>query len=85
MKNMGADGLLDELREVALFHTLGAQKGAQGEVGLLRYFDVPADCFSLHNRDGTPTTLPCPAPSLPATANDPGCYNRQERDMPYPR
>src|ERR1035437_7545724 len=48
MKNMGANGLLDEFREVALFHPLGAQKRAQGEIGFLRDLDVPADCFFLH-------------------------------------
>jgi hypothetical protein len=48
MKNMGADGLLDQLRKVTFFHALGAQKRAQGEIGFLRNFDVPADCFFLH-------------------------------------
>ena len=48
MKNMGADGLLDEFREVPFFHAPGAQKGAQGEIGFLRDLDVPADCFVLH-------------------------------------
>src|SRR5437016_7055298 len=48
MKNMSTDGLLDELRKVTLFHALRAQKGAQGQIGFLRDFDVPADCFLLH-------------------------------------
>src|SRR5258708_7455293 len=45
MKYAPADSFFDELREVALLHTLGAQKGAQGEVGFLRDLDVPADGF----------------------------------------
>src|SRR5260221_2496825 len=48
MKNMSADGLFDEFREIAFFHSLGAQKGAQGEIRFLRYLDVPADSFFLH-------------------------------------
>src|SRR6266849_3468644 len=45
MKHAPADSFFDELGEVALLHTLGAQKGAQGEVGFLRDLDVPADGF----------------------------------------
>ena len=48
MKNMGADGLLYEFREVAFFHALGAQKSTQGEICFLRDLDVPPDCFLLH-------------------------------------
>ena len=43
LKHAPADGFLDEFREVALFHALSAQKGAQGEIGVLRDLDVPAD------------------------------------------
>jgi hypothetical protein len=32
-------------REVALFHALGAEIAAQGEVGFLRDLDVPAHGF----------------------------------------
>src|ERR1700723_3538922 len=60
MKNMSADGLLDEFREVALFHSLGVQKGAQREIGLLRDLNVPADCF-LHI---SPTDRPSSAYTL---------------------
>ena len=35
MKNASSDGLLDEFREVALFHALGAQKREQGKIGFL--------------------------------------------------
>src|SRR5260370_14091172 len=45
MKYAPADSFFDELGEVALLHTLGAQKGAQGEVGFLGHLDVPADGF----------------------------------------
>src|ERR1035438_1630 len=34
MKDAPADGFLNEFREVALLHALGAQKGAQGMIGL---------------------------------------------------
>ena len=34
MKNPPADGFLDEFREIAFFHALHAQKGAQGMIGL---------------------------------------------------
>jgi len=48
LKHAPADGLFDEFREVALFHAPSAQKGAQGEIGLLRDLDVPADSFFFH-------------------------------------
>ena len=48
LKHAPADGLFDEFREVALFHAPSAQKGAQGEIGLLRDLDVPADSFLFH-------------------------------------
>jgi len=35
LKHAAADGLLDEFREVTLFHASGAQKGAQGQIGVL--------------------------------------------------
>jgi hypothetical protein len=39
------DGLLDEFREVAFLHALGAEIGTQGEVGFFGDFDVPANGF----------------------------------------
>ncbi len=39
------DGLLDEFREVAFLHALGAEIGTQGEVGFLGDLDVPANRF----------------------------------------
>jgi len=48
LKHAPADGVLDELREVTLFHAPSAQKGTQGEIGLLRNLDVPADSFFFH-------------------------------------
>src|SRR5579859_2977394 len=35
MKDAPADGFLNEFREVAFFHALGAQKGTQGMIGFL--------------------------------------------------
>ena len=43
LKHAPTDGVFDEFREVALFHAPSAQKGAQGEIGLLRDLEVPAD------------------------------------------
>ena len=48
LKHAPADGVFDEFREVALFHAPSTQKGAQGEIGLLRNLDVPADSFFSH-------------------------------------
>ena len=48
LKDAPADGVFDEFREVALFHAPSAQKVAQGEIGLLRNLDVPADGFFFH-------------------------------------
>src|ERR1035438_5183033 len=48
IKHAPPDGLFNEFREVALFCSLGTQKGAQGEVGLFRDFDVPANGIFLH-------------------------------------
>ena len=34
MRHAPAAGFFDDFREVAFFHALGAQKGAEGEIGL---------------------------------------------------
>jgi hypothetical protein len=48
LKHAPADGFLDELREIALFHAVGAQVRAQGQIGVLRDLDAPADSFFFH-------------------------------------
>ena len=45
VKEIGADGLLNEFREIALFHTLRSQKRAETEIRLFRDLNVPANCL----------------------------------------
>jgi hypothetical protein len=42
-----ADGLLDELRDITLFHALGTKIGTQGKIGLLGPGDGQAGVFGL--------------------------------------
>src|ERR1035438_1684243 len=48
LKHAPPDSLLDEFREIALFHALGAQECAQGQIGVLRDLDTPADGLFFH-------------------------------------
>ena len=58
MKHAPADGILDEFREVALLGALGAQEGAQSEVGFFRDLLIQDFHFGfLAAFDGTPGYL----------------------------
>jgi hypothetical protein len=55
LKRASPDSLLDEFREIALFHALGTQERAQGQIGVLRDLDPPADSLFFHGY--APNTL----------------------------
>ncbi len=57
MKNAPTDGLFDEFGEVAFFGALGTEKGAKGEIGFFRDFDVPANGFLFHESTYTPRQI----------------------------
>jgi hypothetical protein len=48
LKHAPADGFFNELREIALFHAMSTQEGAQGQIGVLRDLKAPADGFFFH-------------------------------------
>jgi hypothetical protein len=66
-----ADGFLDEFREIALFHALRSQEGAQGEIGVFRDLDVPADGDTLRQINTLTPIHYCRSDSAPSSCNAP--------------